>query len=224
MKYFDVMYVFDYSAHMKAKQSNLFDYFDTRKTRLRYGRTQHGGVETKGHRKLERPLSTSRPIHLVLKSHKAKGSLSFLTHKNKPVVEGIIREKARKFGVRVCQFANVGNHLHLKIRIASRPLFQAFLVSVTTLIARTLTGARRGKKFGKFWQGQAFTRVLVSRREELSLFGYIKANQIEGRESKTAREVYLERFHRWAYRERVRGKGLGNFTSKFEVQEVQLQV
>ncbi|MCC7403299.1 MAG: hypothetical protein IT288_02785, partial [Bdellovibrionales bacterium] len=186
---------------MKAKQANLFDYFDTRQTRKRYGRTQHGGVETKGHRKLERPLSTTRPIHLVLKSHKATGCLSFLTHKNKPVVEGIIREKARKFGVRICQFANVGNHLHLKIRIASRPLFQAFLVSVTTLIARTLTGARRGKKFGKFWQGQAFTRVLVSRREELNLFGYIKANQIEGQESKAAREIYLEKFHRWVYRE-----------------------
>jgi REP element-mobilizing transposase RayT len=136
---------------MSAKQANIFDYFDTHKTRKRYGRTQHGGVETKGHRKLERPLSTTRPIHLVLKSHRAKGSLSFLTHKNKPVVEGIIRGKARKFGVRICQFANVGNHLHLKIRIASRPLFQAFLVSVTTLIARTLTSARRGKKFGRFW-------------------------------------------------------------------------
>jgi hypothetical protein len=64
----------------------------------------------------------------------------------------------------------------------------------------------------------------VSRREELNLFGYIKANQIEGQKSKTAREVYLERFHRWTYRERVRGKGLGNFTNKFEVQDVQLQV
>ncbi|MCC7405694.1 MAG: transposase [Bdellovibrionales bacterium] len=209
---------------MKAKQSNLFDYFDTRQTRLRYGRTHHGGVETKGHRKLERPLSTTRPIHLVLKSHKAKGSLSFLTHQNKPVVETIIREKARKFGVRICQFANVGNHLHLKIRIASRPLFQAFLVSVTTLIARTLTGARRGKKFGRFWQGQAFTRVLVSRREELNLFGYIKANQIEGRGSTEARELYLEKFHRWVYRERLRGKSLENFKRKFEVQITRLQV
>jgi hypothetical protein len=118
----------------------------------------------------------------------------------------------------------VGNHLHLKIRITSRPLFQAFLVSVTTLIARTLTGARRGKKFGKFWQGQAFTRVLVSRREELNLFGYIKANQIEAQESKAARELYLERFHRWVYRERMRGKSLENLKSRFEVQEVQLLV
>ncbi|MCC7404935.1 MAG: hypothetical protein IT288_11115 [Bdellovibrionales bacterium] len=209
---------------MRAKQTSIFDYFDTHETRVRYGRTQHGGVETKGHRKLERPLSTTRPIHLVLKSHRATGSLSFLTHKNKPVVEGIIREKARKFGVRICQFANVGNHLHLKIRIASRPLFQAFLVSVTTLIARTLTGARRGKKFGKFWQGQAFTRVLVSRREELNLFGYIKANQIEGQKSKAAREHYLEKFHLWVYRERLRAKNLENFKSRFEVQEPQLQV
>ncbi|MCC7403608.1 MAG: hypothetical protein IT288_04340, partial [Bdellovibrionales bacterium] len=93
-----------------------------------------------------------------------------------------------------------------------------------TLIARTLTGARRGKKFGKFWQGQAFTRVLVSRREELNLFGYIKANQIEGHESKAAREIYLEKFHRWVYRERVRSKRLENFKNQFEAQAGLLQV
>ncbi|MCC7405960.1 MAG: hypothetical protein IT288_16325, partial [Bdellovibrionales bacterium] len=71
---------------------------------------------------------------------------------------------------------------------------------------------------------QAFTRVLVSRREELNLFGYIKANQIEGQESKAAREIYLEKFHRWVYRERLRGKRLENFKNQFEAQAGQLQV
>ena len=174
---------------MKSKQINIFDYFDTNKTRKRYGRTQHGGTETKGHRKLERPLSTTRPIHLVLKSHKAKGSLSFLHSNNKSMVEAILRQKAKKFGVRIADFANVGNHLHLKIRIKSRTSFKSFLKAVTNLIARKITGARKGKPFGKFWQGQAFTRVLVSKFEELNLFGYIKANQIEANKSKSAREI-----------------------------------
>lgn len=193
---------------MSAKQTNLFDYFDTRETRKRYGRTQHGGLQTKGHRKLERPLSTTRPIHLVLKSHKAKGELSFLTHKNKPFIESLIKEKAKKFGVRISEFVNVGNHLHLKIRITSRERFQKFLKSITTLIARKITGARRGITFGKFWQGQAFTRVLNSKFEELNLYGYIKANKIEAVDSKAAREEYLKKFNAWVYRERPRIKTL----------------
>jgi len=193
---------------MRSAQPSLFDYFDTTKTRKRYGRTVHGGTETKGYRKLERPLSTKRPIHLVLKSHKATGKLSFLAHKNKTLVESIIREKAKKFGIKISEFANVGNHLHIKIKITSRRLFKAFLISVTNLIARKITGACRGRKFGKFWQGQAFTRVLASRFEELNLHGYIKANQIEASESKTAREEYLKNFNSWVYRERARVKRL----------------
>lgn len=198
---------------MRSQQTNLFDYFDTSKTRKRYGRTQHGGAETKGHRKLERPLSTTRTIHLVLKSHKAKGTLSFLNAKNKTLVESIIREKAEKFGVKIAEFANVGNHVHLKIRITSRETFGSFLRSVTTLIARRMTGACRGKPFGSFWQGQAFTRILVSRFEELNLYGYIKANQIEASQSKTARERYLCQFNAWVYRERIKAKSLEAYLS-----------
>lgn len=198
---------------MLLKQSNLFDYYNTSETRQRYGRTQHGGSETKGHRKLERPLSTKRAIHLVLKSNKAKGSLSFLHAKNKIAVESILRTKAHKFGVKIAEFANVGNHLHLKIKITSRQTFGSFLKSVTTLIARQVTGARRGKPFGKFWQGQAFTRILVSKFEELNLFGYIKANQIEATQSKSARENYLKRFNAWVYRERLKIKSLEAYTS-----------
>lgn len=193
---------------MSAKQTNLFDYFETSTTRKRYGRTQHGGTQNKGHRKLERPLSTIRPIHLVLKSNKAKGQMSFLTHKNKSFIESLIKEKAKKFGVKIHEYVNVGNHLHLKIRITSRESFQKFLKSITALIARKVTGARKGKTFGKFWQGQAFTRVLVSRFEELNLHGYIKANKIEATQSKSARETYLKRFNAWVYRERLRIKSL----------------
>ena len=157
---------------MRSKQQNLFDHFDLKQTRRRYGRTQHGGASTKGHRKLERPLSTKRWIHLVLKSDKAKGFLSFLHAKNKTWVEGILRAKAKKFGVRIDQMVNMGNHFHLKIKISSREGMGQFLKSTTTQIARKLTGARRGKPFGRFWQGLAFTRVLMSSLEELHLRGY----------------------------------------------------
>ena len=195
---------------MAKNQTELFDYFDMKKVRRRYGRTQHGGCGTKGHRKEARPLSTGKWIHLVLKSEKAKGKLSFLTAGNQLVVKSILDEKSKKFGVRIADYANVGNHLHLKIKISSRSQFARFLKAVTTLIARRVTGARRGKPFGRFWQGLAFTRVLKSRLEELNLKGYIEANRRQAHGSQPAREAYLKAFNEWVYRERRKSLGLIN--------------
>src|ERR1700745_2301595 len=103
-----------YCPLMKTKQTNLFEYFG--KDKKRYGRTQYGGAPTTGHRKLERPLDTRKWIHLVLKSDKAVGKWSFLLPKNKAVVDSVIKAKARKFGIVLADIANVGNHIHLKIK------------------------------------------------------------------------------------------------------------
>jgi len=102
--------------------------------------------------------------------------------------------------------ANVGNHLHLKIKIQNRESFQKFLKAVTCLIARKITGAKKGYKFGRFWQGLAFTRVLTSSLEELNLKGYIKANRIQAEKGELAREKFLRKFNAWVYRERLREK------------------
>ena len=63
-----------YIAPMKSKQQSLFD----KEIKRRYSRTQYGGTEGKGHRKLERPLGKRNWIHLVLKSEKAIGKYSFM--------------------------------------------------------------------------------------------------------------------------------------------------
>ena len=168
-----------------------------KKLKKKYGRVTHGGTETKGKRKEFRPLSTKRTIHLVLKSDKAKGKLSFLTHKNKPMIEKILESKAKKFGIKLAEHANVGNHLHIKLRIQSRISFQKFLKSITTLIARKITGAKKGQRFGRFWQGLAFTRVLTSAFEELQLRGYIEANRLQIVQGYNQRETYLSGFNEW---------------------------
>ncbi len=191
-----------------AKQANLFEYFKASTVKKRYGRTVHGGAKTKGHRKLERPLSTKKWIHLVLKSDKARGEFSFLTPKNKIFIGRLVQAKARRFGVRVADQANVGNHLHLKIKISSRENFQKFLISITAQIARFVTGARRGKSFGKFWQGLAYTRVLSTEKENLILGGYFMANREEAVAGKQGRDVFLASFYDWIYQERRRTKFL----------------
>ena len=185
---------------MRGKQISIFEISNDQTQKTRYGRTQHGGMKSKKGRKNERPLSTKRAIHLVLKSDKAFGKLSFLNFKNKPLIERLLKEKAKKFGIVIQDFANVGNHLHLKIRISSRENFQKFLKAITTQIARFVTGAKKGRKFGRFWLGLAFTRVLTSRKEELFLKGYIEANRHEAQVSRSAREKYLKEFHQWVKR------------------------
>lgn len=189
------------------KQNTLFEYYNLKSVHKAYGRTTHGGASSRGHRKLERPLSTTRPMHLVLRSQHASGAMSFLSARNKGFVEKTLRQKAKKFGVRIEQLANVGNHLHLKIRILSREMFQKFLKSVTTLIARFITGARKGMRFGRFWQGLAYTRVLTSNLEERYLREYIAANQLEAMFGKVARELHLQ-FQRYIYKERKKSKFL----------------
>src|SRR4051794_38664482 len=77
-------------------------------------RTAHGGVLRRGRRKLERPVSTRRPMHVVLTSHRARGCWSLRRHER--VVREALRTMARRFGVRVYDSANVGSHLHLLIR------------------------------------------------------------------------------------------------------------
>jgi hypothetical protein len=184
------------------KQLNFFSNpkAELRKEWRNLGRRTHGGMTAKGCRKQRRPLATKKWIHVVLKSDRAVGGRSFLAAKNKVFVERLLKQKARKFGVAIADFANVGNHLHLKIRIADRLEFGKFLKSVTSQIARFVTGARRGHPFGRFWQGLAYTRVLSSRYEELQLRGYIAANRLEaalpGSRGREAREKWLDEFNR----------------------------
>ena len=179
------------------KQKSLFEFSDDKVARSRYARRTHGGAKTKPARKLERPLSRKDFIHLILKSEKAKGHLSLLKRENDIAIRDILRKKAHKFGVSISDFANVGNHLHIRIKVQSRESFQNFLKAVTCLIARRITGARRGKPFGKFWQGLAFTGIITSRPEELRLRGYFEANRQEAKHGYATREKFLKEFNDW---------------------------
>ena len=104
-----------------------------------------------------------------------------------------MKKQAEKHFVRIQDFVNAGNHLHLMVRARNRPTFQAFLRSVTAMIARAVTGARRGRPFGKFWDGLAFTRALTSSREERILRDYITANAFEAEFGVMMREEHLMR-------------------------------
>ena len=74
-----------------------------------------GGDLGKGKRKEKRVLAHNRLIHVVVRSPMARGKRSMLFKEQQ--VEKIVRHHAAKQHIKVHDYANVGNHLHLLIRI-----------------------------------------------------------------------------------------------------------
>ncbi len=157
-----------------------------------------GGVNLKKRRKVARPLIEGLSHHVVFKSKKAIGDLSFYKHKNN--VKKLLKERSEKFFVEILDFVNMGNHLHLKVRFKDKKRFQNFLRTFAALLARKITGAHRSKTFGKFWDGLAFTRVLTSKIEVLGLKGYFEGNHRQKDLDYQEREKYLKQFNQFLYR------------------------
>jgi hypothetical protein len=129
-------------------------------------------------------------MHVVLTSHKARGPWSLRKHQR--AVRDTLREMAHRFGVRVYDFANVGTHLHLLVRARRREAFQAFLRSFAGIVARRVTGARRGRPSGRFFDGLACSRVVEWGRDYLGVRHYVFRNEIEGALGPRVRRAFEE--------------------------------
>jgi hypothetical protein len=169
---------------MSLMQPALF----ARDIHVEFMRTEHGGALARGRRKLERPVSTRRPMHVVLASERARGPWSLRRHER--AVLGALRAMAHRFRVRVYDFANVGSHLHLLIRVRRRDVFQGFLRSFAGIVARRVTGARRGRPCGRFFTCLAWSRVVSWGRDYLlGMRHYVLRNRIEGGEGTRVRRA-----------------------------------
>jgi hypothetical protein len=144
------------------------------------GKKTHGGVYALGKRKTARPFDSKKPVHLVMRSTRAKGPFSFLSPLKKNKVDQIVHEYARRFGVKIYDYSNNGNHLHLNIKAPNRRLFQNYLRTVSGLIARHVLGAKKGSPRGKFWDAPAFSRVAEWGKSFGDLRKYIYINVLEG--------------------------------------------
>jgi hypothetical protein len=97
---------------------------------------------------------------------------------------------ARRFDVRIYDFANVGSHLHLVVRVRRRDAFQAFLRSFAGIVARRITGAERGRRRGRFFDALAWSRVVSWGRDYFGLRHYVFRNQIEGALGPRVRQAF----------------------------------
>jgi len=90
---------------------------------------EFGGRLLCGKRKSARPLSTKKPIHLILK---CSGKSVFNPSNRK--LENLIRNQANKYGIKVYEVALNWTHIHLLIKLPSRDAYVAFIRTVTSLI------------------------------------------------------------------------------------------
>lgn len=151
-----------------------------------------GGSRLPSNPKSKRPLSTKNAIHLVLKSRMATGNRSMLQKANAAKVDSVIRRNAKNCGVRIYQLVNVGNHLHLVVRIQSQRLFSHFLRAVSGLIARHILKKERGqakaqlnttkpKQHDSFWVARPFTRLIAWGTDFRNVKRYMDKNRGQAR-------------------------------------------
>ena len=140
-----------------------------------------GGSMLKGNAKVRRPLTSKQAIHLVLKSELAKGEKSFLRKSNSKKIDRVIREQADRWGIKLYHLINVGNHIHLVIKIGDIHYFRPFICAITGVIARHITGAEKGAaKLIKFWQARPFTRLIAWGKDFDHISWYLKKNENQG--------------------------------------------
>src|SRR4051794_31766319 len=96
----------------------------------------------KGKRKTERPYFAHLPLHVTMRSARARGSRSLLRHKWR--VLDLLHRTAKRHRIEIYRFANVGNHLHLLITAKDRMGLRAFLREFAGRVAMLITGSVKG--------------------------------------------------------------------------------
>lgn len=132
-------------------------------------------------------------MHLVLRSSKAKGEWSFLRSRNSTVIKTIVGKFAFIYGIQILSLVNVGNHLHLHIRLGNRFGYSPFIRAITGAIAMAVAGKNRWSKSAvgpgsaqlakakadRFWDHRPFTRVVAGYQAAQGLVDYLRINEME---------------------------------------------
>jgi REP element-mobilizing transposase RayT len=160
-----------------AKQQDMFP-----KSEKAYGGSLRN---TRKGRQGARALTTSGTIHLVLRSTKAKGSWSFTLAKNKNLIRATLKKYAQRNFIKIISVANVGNHLHIHLKLTHQHYYKSFIRSIAGVIALKImkAGPNAAKvkcHKDRFWDYRPFTRIITSFRHFVNTQDYIAINQFEG--------------------------------------------
>jgi REP element-mobilizing transposase RayT len=159
------------------------------------------GFTTREGRRGHRPLVTRESMHLVLRSSRAKRDWSFKKADNEKAIREILKKFSLKYGVRILSAANVGNHIHIHLKLSNRHTYRPFIRAITSAIAMAVTGINKWTKIGnkrlKFWDRRPYTRVVQGFRAFLNLRDYIRINTLEGYGIKREHARFIVRSGVW---------------------------
>jgi REP element-mobilizing transposase RayT len=180
---------------VRAKNQSYLPGFNPPKLNQNAGnpkKGEHGGSLSIGRRKTYRPIDPKQALHVVLRSSKAKGALSLLHPRHCNAIESFVQRTAKRWGVRVYRFANVGNHLHLLVQVPTREAWKRFSKELSGGIAQIVTGAQKGSALSRnndqtipesarrgFWDHLLYTRIVSFGRDFKGMCRYIIKNLFE---------------------------------------------
>jgi REP element-mobilizing transposase RayT len=126
-------------------------------------------------------------MHVTLKSSVAVGKLSLFTQSR--WIERLVRTTAKIFSVKIFEYSNNGNHLHLAVQARYRNEFKKFLMAVSGQVAQKITSSQKGKPLArKFWDFIPYTRIVEWGRDLEHVILYVMQNQQEALGLLPARE------------------------------------
>jgi REP element-mobilizing transposase RayT len=143
--------------------------------------TVFGGSRLKSNPKEKRPVSRKNAMHFVLRSSHAKGKRSMRCGENRKRVDGIIYKQAKASGIRIYKYQNMGNHLHILLRVHDRRLLARYLRAISGLIARVVLGCERGSptRIKQFWDGRPFSRIVEWGKAYKDARNYLEKNRLQ---------------------------------------------
>ena len=128
---------------------------------------EFGGSLLKGNPKGKRPLSSKLPILITLRANRSE----MRKPKMFGVVSSLVERTSKKYGVRVYRYANVGNHLHILVRLTKRTLWASFI--------RELTG-RIAQELALTWLYRPHTRIIGGWKKAFNIAkDYVYLNNLE---------------------------------------------
>ena len=131
--------------------------------------------KTRAGRVGRRPVATTHTMHFVLRSSKARGRYSFWKHRQR--IAQLIQRFACKHRIHVHGMANVGNHIHLHVRVGYRQGYIKFIRAITSAIATLVT---KRERIGRFWDQRPFSRIAYGRKAFCRVRDYVDVNELEG--------------------------------------------
>jgi len=179
----DKAYILPQNQPMPRKiQQSLFDQIPKRGRPPIKPHGHFGGRYLKNYNpNCQRPMDSKKALHLVLKSSHAVGEKSFKSEKFEAKIWNVISNHALKTGIKIHEYANGGNHLHLLLHARNRDDYRAFIRTITGLIARMVGNSQRGKPLKKkFWDARPFSRVVSFAKKEINAIKtYLLRNTLE---------------------------------------------